>query len=236
MSTQVKIQTVNPHEVEYKLRKANWGYTNTQSRSDDVGFANVGVFPILYLYVIQERQVPDLDAMLHHLMHFCEPHYRQDKRAHTRAKKLVQDFCRDLHTFGLLSHTPDIASVSYQKGMDLRYNVDYLARLLSSLVDSYHIGSEEIGVQASMMHPKRWDRLGDSFLALKSHRRSNRTQVKNWDGPLYWLTNKDRPYAKSIGGVWLFGEAHIHDLMDEIKGDFNENGKQSVAIKQQALF
>lgn len=214
-----KILTVNPNEVEYKLEEANWGYVNTNKRSDDVGFGNVSVFPVLYSYVADCCYLPSLGESYRHLMALhCDKKYKRDHRAYRRAKKLVQDFYRDLHTYGLLGQTTEISVVTYQKGLDLRYNIDYVIGLSSSFMDDYQTKYELVGVQATMMHPRNWKKKGVDFRKVKFGRRQRRGNIKSWEGPMYWLTNRDRPYAKSIGSVWLFGQEHVRDLMDKIGG------------------
>ena len=211
MSEAMKILSVNPDEVEYQLK------------------------PVLYKYIVNNGKASDADTLLAHLMSHCDPRYIDDERALNRAKKLVCDFYRDLHTYGLLSHEPFFASVAYQKGLDLRFNVDYVVEVRSLILDRCLNPTRENAVQSAMMAPWNWDK-EDNFINLKRRRRIRRGNMKEWTGPIYWLTNKDIPYACNAGGTWLFGSKHISALVEEIKAELKcSEQRPRIAIKEPQL-
>ena len=231
----MRIFSVHPEAVEYELRQISGDYNNSKTRSDDIGFAHTAAIPVLYKYTVKIARTPSYDELLSHLMQYCEEKYRNDPRAEARARKLVKDFYRDLHTFGLLTHGPIFASVAYQKGLDIRYNVDFLASLQKPMLIQCLEPQESVGVQAAMLHPRNWEKEGEDFIDLKQRRRRKRRETIEWKGKTYWLTNKDRYYDKAIGGVWLFGPDHIRDLVEEIKGDLQYREPIPIAIRQSVM-
>ncbi len=63
----------------------------------------------------------------------------------------------------------------------------------------------------------------DPYEARKKLRRVRRG-AEEWSGRLYWMTNRDRPYATSVAGCWLFGSEHVNDLIEELRADFEPDG------------
>lgn len=230
------VYSPNPADVVFRLQQANWPYINSASRNDDWAYSKVSAIPVLFQYVATRKEIPTLDECCHHLWKFCNtgpidnattPAARAEKTkmARERTKKLVMDFFRELHTFGLLSHHQLFGSVRYAKGEDIYLNVDFTAMpslVLASVVMERH----PIGIQSAMRN--RWS--NDEFTMLKERRKTRRDYDHGtWDGPIYWLTNKDNPKVLRAGGCWLFTQKHIDDLVEQMKP-----GRESkVAINSQ---
>lgn len=227
-----RIFNPNPDEVIYQMSKADFRYTNTKSRSDDVGFGKVAVIPALFNFTIQTGKVPRPDECVAHVMTLVDSRYTSDLRAKKRAQKLTLDFYRDLHTLGLLG--PHFAHVTYQKGHDIRLNVDFLAALKSYILELCGVDISSIAVQAKMFHPREWAKVENNvpgnYIELHEQRRlrqSSNKEIMEWDGPLYYISNQNRPYHKSVNSVWLFGSGHVHDLMEQIKADLSYHDPDS---------
>jgi len=227
---EIRIFYPDPDEVVYQLERSPMKkYAFSHNPGDDFGFASVAAMPILYRYTIQLKKVPTILNSVNHLVKFAEPH-RDDQggQIKMRAYKLIQDYFRELHTFGLLAQ--EFASVSYEKGLDIGYNVDFVTQLRSRLVNQLYRKVDQIGIQAQMMHSKRWRGQGRNFLDIKARRRAKRQQRKEWDGAIFYLTNKSRRAARIVNGVWLFGEDHVSDLVDEVVDTFSQDNDQSIGV------
>lgn len=220
----ITMYSVNPLDVEERLKQAGWKYRNSGSREEDYVYANVGVIPALFRFVSMSSRVPTCDECARHIWPLRTARQNDEELARARTRKLVMDFMRDLHTYGLLTKHAAFGMVRYQKGMDLGYNVDFTSSL------ALHLGYEEddIGIQCSMK--ASWSEV--DFVALKERRRARR-QAREWTGPHFLLTNKDRPQVLRAGGCWLFTPAHIDDLVEEISG---KKVTGEVAIVQQLSF
>lgn len=202
---------VNPREVEYVLQQANFTYPRDKEAERYAGWSSVPVIPKLYNWTAQHQRLPRPDEGVAYLLTIADRGTDQtDTRIVKRGQKLYLDFCREMHTLALLQHSDAFGYVSYQKCLDLRYNVDYVAALLSTLQES----QDKVGIQSAMR--ANWN--SDMWSQIKAARRQRRGDAIDWSGPLFWLTNKDRPQAKQISGCWLFGGAHVSDLVDQIRG------------------
>jgi len=210
----------SPQDVEFRLKEAGWKYIN--NRAGDFTYAQFAAIPALFEYVVECKRVPPLLDLAKHLWQFRAKGIRTDKDielAKGRTRKLVQDFYRELHTFGLLAQSTIFGSVRYAKVEDITLGVDYTA-VLSLAIPS---NEEAIGIQAAMRD--NWT--NDVFTSMKQARQNRRNSSEKWDGPIYLLTDKHRSHV-SLGGVWLFTQDHVNDLMYEIIGN---NEVEDVAIQ-----
>jgi len=219
---------INPLEIETCLRRADFEYPPFAEADFGRGWSDFPVIPGLYKLTRRIGHFPTSAEGIIFLMDNCEPQFREDEKVIRRAQKLYMDFCRDVHTLGLLQQCPVLSSVWYQKALDLSMNIDYLAALLSLI----GADREQIAIQAAMR--ARWpdDIEDDPYERLKAERRRRRGEAR-WQGPIYWLTNRTRPYHKAIKRCWLFGPGHIYDLAEEIRGN---GAEEVVAIQAEMEF
>lgn len=209
----------DPSEVIYKLsRYANKYPPNKYCK--DAAFAHVTVIPNLFDYVDHLGDLPTPDVLYNHIMTtYCDKRYWNEKNKDTYAEwrgvKLVLDFYREMHTYGLLIQSGLFGFVKYGKALDINLNVDFLVRILSYLVAMVH-KNPKAGIQAMMRSKHQWS-TGDKWSLIKAERRARRTQgVVQFEGDIYYLTNKDIPFDKNVNGVWLFGLQHVKQLREQI--------------------
>lgn len=212
---------INPLEIETCLKRADYKYPSNREADFGRGWSNFPVIPELYKLTRRLGHYPMPDEGIVFLMKNCDPRYQDNEKVIKRGQKLYMDFGREIHTLGLLQQCSLFAGVWYQKALDMSMNIDYLASLLSML------GGQRVAVQAAMR--ARWPENidDDPYEQLKAERRRRRGEIR-WNGQIYWLTNRNRPYYKAINGCWLFGPSHINDLTEEIRG----NGDQKIVAIQ----
>lgn len=234
----LRIFIPNKDEVLFQLGKSNWGYVN--DRGTDWAFCNMAVYPTLFNLVVTRGAIPSLSDAVSYL---CSARLDTDDREYSdrdkraifaRAKKLTQDFYRDLHTMGLLSSK--FGNVIYQKGLDIGMNIDFEAMLKSYLFNMRATAAvpSVVGIQSAMMHPREW-RKPNNHIHNKEKRRQSRGATP-YSGKVFWLTNQTRPYASSVGGVWLFGDKHVSDLIEDIKAEHSDTEPITVGIISQMSF
>lgn len=201
----------DPDEVLYKLSKAANVYPPNKYVKD-YAFAHVTVIPNLFDYVDRLGDLPEPDQLYQYIMKmYCPDEYKDDSFSEWRAIKLVFDFYREMHSFGLLIRSGLFGFVKYGKALDVNMNVDFLVRLKTFLQENY-IGKSGAGVQCMMR--SNW-RDGDIWEAIKQSRRMRRNAGANeFEGKIYPMTNRNIPCAKKVKGVWLFGEKHIKELRE----------------------
>jgi hypothetical protein len=200
---------INPAEIEHCLQLADFQYPKTRETEQFAGWASTPAIPALYNLTVKRMQFPLPDTGVAFLLQNVDLYTDStDPRIINRAQKLYMDFCRDMHALGLLQKCPLFGYIQYQKSLDISYNVDYVTALLLQL------GGGQVGIQSAMRAV--W-RSNDYWSGVKAGRRLRRN-IREWDGPLYWLTNKTRPPAKKINKCWLFGPTHINELAEEIRG------------------
>lgn len=201
----------NPSEIVYRLTEANWKYVN--DRGSDFAYSNVTAIPLLFAYVVERERMPSAADCANYLWGFRAKALiktgRDNELARMRTRKLVQDFFRELHTFGMLAQSNLFGSVRYAKAEDIDLGVDYTAILSTKLA----VDSDRLGIQSAM----RVNWKNDQFTKIKEGRRGSRGSEKKWTGPIYWITNENRR-EESVGGVWLFTPEHVQDLVEEILG------------------
>jgi hypothetical protein len=221
--------SVNPIQVELVLDRADFTYPRN-NETVDFGWGRFPVIPALFQWMVAMNRFPGPDEAVAYLMQHCEPMRNISDpgsiataraKQTRRAQKLYFDFARDMHTLGLLQRCDLLAITRYEKALDLGKNIDFLSTLLTSLcVDEAHY----VGIQAAMR--MRWSESGDpnhDRREVVKRLRRQRRGVEEWDGLIYWLTNRDRPIDKEIKGCWLFGPGHITDLAETIRDDLKSN-------------
>lgn len=205
---------VNPDEVEHLLSMADFRYPRNSEADPIHGWSHFAAIPGLFEHMALLKRFPRPDEGRRFLMDNCDPRYAGDFKVKRRADKLYLDFARDMHTMGLLSRSDLFGYVEYQKALDLGYNVDFVAGLLSIIRSRVPDEPGDVGVQAQMR--AKWG-AEDPYELVKSERRSRRGD-REWKGLLFLLTNHTRRHAKEIAGCWLFGREHIVDLAEEVMG------------------
>jgi len=218
---------INPVEVEACLRNADFQYPFRAEADFAKGWANFAAIPGLYRLTRNLGHFPSSDEGMAFLMEHCDPLYQDDDKVIRRGQKLYMDYCRDVHTLGMLQQCEVLAYVWYQKALDLSMNVDYLASLLTTIDPD----RAQVAIQAAM-RGRNYDWEAGPLERLKEERRRRRGE-RGWQGVVYWLTNRRRPYHQSINRCWLFGPGHIDDLAEEIRGNGNEG---IVAIQAEMAF
>lgn len=224
--------SVNPDMVVYELSRTPWTYPTRMEADQKRGWRDHAAIPGLFALANHLRRFPRADEGRSYLLaHIDDPSLLMDPRVVRRGEKLYMDFARDMHALGLLQRCSLFATVLYQKALDLRYNVDYVVDLMPWM---YEEREEQCGIQSAMRSKYEWSH-GDKWTVTKAGRRE-RNNVMEWEGPLYWLTNKTRPPAQAPQRCWLFGEAHINDLAEEIRGHrMRSDGPRAISI-QPTLF
>lgn len=206
----------DPGEVEYKLTHTSVSYPKNV-REINFGYAKVQVIPTLYKYVCSQGEVPEVNGLCKYLWQFHEFNPEREAEAKLRTEKLVLDFYRELHTFGLLAKHNAFGMVRYSKATDIDMGVDYLARISQMILSMTPRTPKEVGIQSAIGAKHAYSADG-YYQSLKNNRKVSRG-AKAWDGPVYWLTNENRPALVSKpSGVWLFTYLHIADLVEEISG------------------
>lgn len=211
-------------EVLYKLQRSGIKYptkkrTGMDIRNINAGYGHTAVIPLLYEYVVQQRvglPYPQQCATWLYENHAnVVERERHEKEVKWRTVKLVLDFYRELHTYGLLVAHDFFGSVRYAKAHDIDLGVDYTA-YVSEL--NRVIGLDKVGVQAAIGSNKAYA-INGYFQKLKAGRKASRNCGAAWDGPIHWLTNENRSaeYERE-SGVLLFSSGHVQDLVDEIAG------------------
>lgn len=228
MAMDLRIFIPNRDEVIFKLEESDWGYIN--DKDTDWTFANMAVYPTLFNLIVTNGEILPLhDAVVH----LCKTRVEADDKEYSiddknaiykRAKKLTQDFYRDLYTMALLSSK--FGNVIYQKGLDVGMNIDFEAMLKSHLFMNVPDAPGVVGIQSAMMNPREW-RKPRNHIHNKERRRKSRGSTP-YEGKVFWLTNQTRPYALSIGGVWLFGDKHVSDLIEDIKAEYRDEDKEPI--------
>lgn len=231
--------SINPDEVVEKLHTCNLGRYENPREYDPVlkrwvyptdwAFRENTAIPLLYRYVAENDRHWTPDRLKNYLIHLrtqqpiFPPQGRSETDIEKRANKLVLDFCRELHTYGLLSICRKLAHVKYEKIKDVQRNVDYTACLSKK--------RELFGVQASMRN--NWN--DQQFDRMKRRRRNCYVDNMPFTGPLFFLTNKDIPGKRCAKtGTWLFTDDHIENLVEEIKSEVgNDMDVEEIGIKKQ---
>lgn len=201
--------TLHPSEVVAALESSTFRYPRISEAEQYRGWSKFSVIPYLYAKTARERRALAPDEIVPDLMlHITDPVDVRDPMIVGRARKLAMDFLREAHTLGLLQFSSEFGCVSYQKALDIRWNVDYAVRLLNT--------KSEAGIQAAMR--ANWS--DDGWTGKKEVRRENRGDtIIDWKGKVYWLTNRHLAHIVGPNSCWLFSETHIHQLASDIKHD-----------------
>ena len=98
-------------------------------RQINFGYQHVAVIPALYAYITELQQVPTPEEACRHLWPLREVDDKRKEETRERTIKLVLDFFRELHTFGLLAKHNAFGLVTYAGATDVDLGVDYTARM-----------------------------------------------------------------------------------------------------------
>ena len=208
----------DPGEIEMQLRLTHIVYPRNV-RQINFGYQHVAVIPALYAYVTELQQVPTPEEACRHLWPLREVDEKRKEETRERTIKLVLDFFRELHTFGLLAKHNAFGLVTYAGATDVDLGVDYTARMGMLKTAWMALASsriaKEVGIQAQIGGKSSYDPDG-RYQQVKRCRKERRGAGR-WDGPIYFLTNANRPALISKpSNTWLFTWQHIGDLVDEI--------------------
>jgi hypothetical protein len=227
----IRLINVNPDEVVFALEKATFAYPANAETEQYVGWSNVAVMVELFKLTARLGRFPLPDEGFAYIMDLCEERWRWDDRVRNRGRKLYLDFCREMHTFGLLQAARNTFAWSeYEGSKDIGFNVDYTAGLLSRLVQAWSLSASNVGIQSMMRKDKVdvWD-------AVKQKRRAGRGQLE-WDGPRFWITNQHRAPYRAPARCWLFTSKHIRDLADDIRGTLGHETNLGIGIQAKFEF
>jgi len=173
------------------------------------GWANVPVWPRLWEYAALKTgktEFPSPDDMVEFLLDLTNEGNSGIKH---RAQKLVMDFIREVHAYSLLGHSDGFSYVTYQRILDFQYNIDFEA-LPKGL-------KSPVGIQAAMRAV--WE--ADTWRQIHEERRRRRG-AKNWEGPVFWMTNRRIAAEELPNKLWLFKTYHVQEVILEIKGQIKE--------------
>lgn len=194
--------------IEGVLARAPFRYPSNSVTEFYKGWSAFPALPSLWQLTIDLGYFPTadigVDFLMQHLDKECDP---GATGIINRAHKLYMDFARDIHTFGLFQQNERIHYISYKESNDMR-NVDFVITLDGT--------TDSIGIQASMR--ANWGE-EDDYEIRKQQRRKDRGGTE-WEGEIYWLTNRCRPVTNMPNGCWLFSPEHISDLLISITQGF----------------
>lgn len=229
----LQVFSINPASVVNKLTLCDLDrYTNRTNT--DWAFRHLPVIPMLFAETIKQGRnwnPADLKKFLINQWMETPPNCCQiiapksvkisgwhwdgtpytSKDVYERANKLVLDYCRELHTYGLLSMSVFFSHVLYEKASDVSKNLDYSAALMTDY--------SEVGIQAAMRAGWRQE----NYDKWKEYRRDARKNNEMFIGPLFYLTNKSiKADICPKTGVWLFNNQHIENLIETIKSELGQ--------------
>jgi len=214
----------DPQEISYKLDKTDLKYPRNV-KYINAGYKNTPVIPSLYNVVCQMEEVPVPDILMRYLW---DNHRDKDlqesqrKEVIDRTIKLVFDFYREIHLFGLLAKNGSFGLVKYSKATDISLAIDYLVSLASHI--SVFVPYSQIGVQAAIGAKRSYKQNG-YFQRIKQERRKRRGD-KKWSGEVKWVTNEKTPAVRTKSNVLLFTGKHVKELVCDITGTSKKIGIQ----------
>ncbi|MDP2950253.1 MAG: hypothetical protein Q8P22_12030 [Chloroflexota bacterium] len=198
---------LHPTYVRQRALAAGFTYPSRAEQEPLAGWSDFPVWPSLWRYVydcLQGSGFPPLDELVGYLMAMTRSPL-DDAGIRARAQKLVMDFTRDIHAYALLIHSGRFGAVSYERILDLGYNVDFRVRMQTELT--------AVGIQTAMR--ASWG--NEPWTAIKEERRRRRGD-KEWTGEIVWMTNRRIPAEHLPNKLWLFTMGHV----DEVVAAINE--------------
>ena len=207
----------DPGEVEMVLRLAGPNIVYPRNaREVNRGYAHLQVIPTLYDFVTSCQRVPTPEESCNHLWQLREHEEKYRDEIKRRTIKLVLDFYRELHTFGLLAKHVAFGLVTYAGAVDIDLGVDYTASL--SLIKMHWLAGtcvQDVGIQARIGGRDSRSPVG-YYVQSKENRRRARG-AGSWPGVIYELNNANRPaLICKPTNTWLFTPGHINDLVNAI--------------------
>ena len=104
---------INPAEVEHVLNLADFKYPKRYEAEQLAGWTNTPVIPRLYNWCAQNGSLPRPDEGVAFLLQLADKGTNIfDDRIIKRGQKLFMDFCREVHTMGLLQRCPSPSTTS----------------------------------------------------------------------------------------------------------------------------
>lgn len=221
----VKSFLPNPIYIVRVLRDSPFQYPGGRQ---DRGFKDVKVIPSLWSYMYEIERFPHPEEGKNFLQELADQNElrRHETEVTRRAEKLYFDFAREMHTFRLLMDEDSFASVKYKEELDFS-NTDFAVGL-----SEYHWSIEEpkkILVQSQMRHSKKWEnaRPGETTDNRVKEKRRKKRGEEEITGKKYYIHNKYIEPAHKPSGCWLFGPAHIGELVKSIAMDYNYKGEDN---------
>ncbi len=206
---------VNPLEIIKNLTHCRFNYPSNSETEQYRGWSNFPAIPALYNWTVENSRPPRSEEGVNFLLDNADDNVNiKSIRIIKRAQKLYMDWCREMHTLGLLQNSNLFSFVSYQKALDMESNVDYLVCLLSV---GYNY--EKVGIQSAMRC--NWN--NETWCEVKEKRSKRRGDKSSYNGSIYWLTNRVIKHDFGPNGCWLFNENHIKELAKEIKTSSKKN-------------
>ncbi|MBA7592799.1 hypothetical protein ES708_34993 [subsurface metagenome] len=199
----------DPEYVRRSALVASFEYPAVADQELLRGWAKVPVWPRLWEYAIPKTgksEFPSPDDMVEFLLDLAD---EGDSGIKHRAQKLVMDFIREVHAYALLFDSGRFYYVTYQRVMDLQYNIDF--EVLPKELES------PVGIQTAMR--RIWK--ADTWRQIHEERRRRRG-AKNWEGPIFWMTNRRIEAEELPNKLWLFKTHHVQEVILEIKGQIKE--------------
>jgi len=206
----------DPSEIAYKLDQTEFKYPKGV-KFINAGYRDTPVIPTLYNVVCDMAAVPIPRVLMRHLwVNHRDSDLRESQRKEVidRTVKLVFDFYREIHLFGLLAKNGAFGLVKYSKATDISLAIDYLVSLASHI--SVFVPYSQTGIQAAIGAPRAY-RADGYFQRIKEGRRKQRGD-KSWSGEVRWITNETIPAVRTKSKVLLFTDEHVRELVDGIKG------------------
>ncbi len=188
-------------------------------------YRDVSVSAELYELVRAAGSVPEVDECAEYLL---DQHYLDSLRCGSpteiegilhRTHELILNWFQALHLLTLLIDKFTFCDYVDEAGQ--RYNVDFIIRLRPpfSFAGLEYIKETDIGLCTIMLSDQRWRTFAPDWLT----RKMDFKQIQGyspWTDPVFTISNQHIPPDVTINGLSLFGEAHIENLIEEIKVHF----------------
>lgn len=185
-------------------------------------YRDVPVSAELYRLVRAVGSIPEVDECAEYLL---DRYYLDSLRRGApteiegilhRTHELILNWFQALHLLALLIDKFTFCDHVDEAG--LRYNVDFIIRLRPpfSFAGLEYIKETDIGLCTMMLSDQQWRTFGADWLT----RKMDFKQIQGyspWTDPVFIISNQRIPPDVTINGLSLFGEAHIENLIEEIK-------------------
>lgn len=215
---------LNVSEIIERITTTEIKYPEFSGASFQHLYRDASVSVELYELIQATGSVPEVDECAEYLL---DRHYLDSLRYGSateiegilhRTRELVLNWFQALHLLALLIDKFTFCDYVTEAGQ--RYNVDFIIRLRPpfSFTGLEYIKETDIGLCTMMLSNQRWGTIGPDWLT----RKINFKQIQGyspWTDPVFTISNQHIP-SLTINGLSLFGEAHIENLIEEIKVHF----------------